>query len=550
MMEVVRLTNLGNLTLKNLLQLDKTYAENAGLKRQKLGELWGSEETMDGFQELFSSYHSEAIFFIAREEGNYVRTDGFLGATSHLSSATPELIEKFEQLGLVKVSKEDKLLENIVQDIQRDEYANPAKHIRKITVELTGLCNLKCKHCYRGGSREGEYGLPADQIKEALEPILRAGVDSITFTGGEPTLRRDDLLDVIDYASQFLELKGVSVEEKLQHRYGTPNPTVEYVLKTDGYIRMRGKLMEQLSMSKDELMTGDWNICDENFPEDVEEMVREQAQFSLKYAKEPSTFNLDSICVLSNAFFEDQRDFVKRLKSYGNVSMQTSLDSYDEETTDRNRGKKGVFAKVRNLVDVSKEEGFDLSIQGHNINGRKNGEAKASYSELHGKVLIRDSEGMLQLGNAVQEDFETRDTMSSNNHIGALSPANRHGDGWCKGFTRPDTLHIRPTGNVGNCLYAYAVPEEFGNLISTPMADIVNGMQDTNVYQMFKDGRIEQYQHELDKSLFPKTFSKSCEPLILTLTYGMIKERLVAQGVENPVQRANQEVARMYKFTK
>lgn len=30
----------------------------------------------------------------------------------------------------------------------------------------------------------------------------------------------------------------------------------------------------------------------------------------------------------------------------------------------------------------------------------------------------------------------------------------------------------------------------------------------------------------------------------------MIKERLVAEGVENPVQRANQEVARMYKFVK
>lgn len=549
-MEVVRLTNLGNLTLKNLLELDKTYAENAGLKRRKLARLWGSQEVIDGFQELFSPYHSGEDFFVAKKGDNYFKKDRFLRATSP-SSATPELMEAFEQMGLVRVVNEDKPLEDIVADIKRDEFANPAKYIRNATVELTGLCNLKCRHCYRGGSREGEYGLPTEEVKKALEPLLRAGIRHITITGGEPTLRRKDLLEIIDYASQFLELNGVSVEERLQYKYGTPNPTVEDVLKTDRYVNLRKQLMKQLSMSKDKLLAGDWNICNENTPEDVEKFLREHAEWDLEYARKPSDYNLDSVGVLSNGFFDDQRELIRTLKSYGNISMQTSLDSYDEQTTDRNRGRKGVFVHVKNLVEVSKEEGFDLSIQGHNINGRKNGEAKESYNYFNEKVRVLDIEGMLQLGNAVQGDeFETRNTMSSHNYIGGLSLANRHGDGWCKGFTRPDTLHIRPTGNVGNCLYAYAVPDEFGNLHQMSMAEIINGIQDTKVYQMFKDGRIEQYQHELDKSLFPKRFSKSCEPLILTLTYGMIKERLVEQGVENPVQRANEEVARMYKFAK
>lgn len=549
-MEVVRLTNLGNLTLKNLLELDKTYSENAGLKRRKLSRLWGSQEVMDGFQELFSSYHSGVDFFVAKDGDNYVRADRFLGETSPLSSATPEIMQAFEQMGLVRVTKEDKPLEDIVADVKRDEFTNPAKYVRKVTVELTGLCNLKCQHCYRGGSREGEYGLPAEKVKEALEPLLRAGVKSIMFTGGEPTLRRDDLLDIIDYASQFLELKGVSVEERMQHEYGTPNPTVEDVLKTDRYVRMRTQLMKQLSLPKDELRAGDWNICNENTPEDVEKMVRSQAQCSLEYAKEPSKYNLDSISVLSNAFFEDQRDFIRRLKSYGNVSIQTSLDSYDEQTTDEHRGRKGVFQKVKSLVEISREERFDLSITGHNVGGKKTKQARDNDKYFNGQVALMEFDGMLQLGNAVQGDYKTRDTNSSNNRIGALSPSKRHGDGWCKGFTRPDELHIRPTGNVGNCLYAYAAPSEFGNVNTTSMPEIINHMQESQVYQMFKDGRIEQYQHELDKSLFPKAFSKSCEPLILTLTYGMIKERLVAQGVENPVQRANQEVARIYKFIK
>ena len=544
-MEVVRLTNIGNLTLTNLLGIEKKYGENAQLKRNKLAKLWDSEEDMSTFESMFSSYHTRSPNqVIVRDGESYFIRNGLFGKDTPIDPNTSEVIERFSQMGLVDFSAERRTLNEIISDIQKDGYANPAKYVRGITVELTGLCNLVCGHCYRGGSRKDEYGLPADEIKEALEPLLRAGIGSITFTGGEPTIRRDDLIDIIDYASQFLELKGVSVEDKLIHEYGTPNPTVNDVLKTDRYVRMRQELMTQLSLPKDQLMAGQYNICDENTPEDVEEMVRSQATWSLEYAKKPSDYNLDSIGVLSNGFFGDQRELVRKLKSYGNVSMQTSLDSNDEATTDRNRGRKGVFAKVGSLIQISKEESFDLSLQGHNLDGEQ-----GSRDDYEG-IRMFSIDGMLQLGNAVQGDYETRDTRSSTNYIGSLKSSNRHGDGWCKGFIRPDKLHIRPTGNVGNCLYAYAVPGEFGNLRSSSMAEIVNGMQDSEVTQMFRDGRIEQYQHELDKSLFPKTFSKSCEPVILTLTYGMVKERLVREGVENPVEMANQEVAKTYKFMK
>ncbi len=532
-MRVARLTNLGNLTLKNLLKLDKEYGENAEVKRSKLRKLWTSDGDMDAFQEFFSSYHSHYPKPVVAEDGE--------------EDHTPAL-QRFGELGLVRFEERRDTLEGTVSDIQRDEYKNPAKHVRSATVELTGLCNLKCKHCYRGGSREGEHGLPTEEIKKALEPLLRAGIGYIMFTGGEPTLRRDDLVDIIDYASQFMELKGVSAEERLQYEFGKPNPTIDDVLKNERYTKLREKLMEQLTLSRDDLRAGEWNICNENTPEDVEEMVRSQAQWSLEYARNPSTHNLDSIGVLSNGFFDSQRELVKRLKSYGNVSMQTSLDSYDEATTDGNRGREGVFAHVKSLAKVSKEEGFNLSVQGYNMGGRQTPEAEKAYEKLNKQLHILDIEGMLQLGNAVQHKFKTRDTRASNNRIGDLSSSKRHGDGWCKGFTRPDDIHIRPTGNIGNCLYAYAVPEEFGNLREQSMTDIINGIQDTGVYQMFKDGRIEQYQHELDKSLFPRRFSKSCEPLVLTLAYGVIKERLIEQGVNNPIQRANKEVARIYKF--
>ena len=69
-------------------------------------------------------------------------------------------------------------------------------------------------------------------------------------------MRKDDLLEIIDYASQFLELKGVSLEERMTRKYHKLNPTIDDVLKMKYYQDLRGKLMDQLSWSKEELIGG------------------------------------------------------------------------------------------------------------------------------------------------------------------------------------------------------------------------------------------------------------------------------------------------------
>jgi hypothetical protein len=382
--------------------------------------------------------------------------------------------------------------------------------------------------------------------------LLRAGINHIRFTGGEPIVRQKDLLGIVDYASRFLELKGASIGEKLKHKYGTSDPDVEDVLKTENWIRIKRRYMAQLASPRSSIKVGYPNICDENTPEEVENMVRDLAQEYLDITKRPQYAHTDSIGILTNGFFDNQREFVGFLKSYGNVSLQTSLDSYNEETTDRNRGRKGVFAHVKSLLEVCVQEGLELSIQGHNLKGGENKATGQNYDYFNDQVYVLNTEEMFQLGNAVQGNFKPKETGRSHKYIGRLSPVNSPKNGWCDGFTAPETLHIRPTGNVGNCLYAYAVLEEFGSLHKKTMAEIVNGIQDSRVYQMFKDGSIVTYQHELDTSLFNREFSSSCEPIILTLTYGMIKEKLIGQGVrvKDAIQRANKEVAKLYKFIK
>jgi len=78
-------------------------------------------------------------------------------------------------------------------------------------VALTYRCNLACRFCYAGCTctkREDLEGeMTTDQVRRVLR-ILRhdAQVPSVSFTGGEPTLR-DDLVDLVAYARAELDLR-------------------------------------------------------------------------------------------------------------------------------------------------------------------------------------------------------------------------------------------------------------------------------------------------------------------------------------------------------
>ena len=79
-------------------------------------------------------------------------------------------------------------------------------------------CNQKCLHCYAAGEKLGkteelttsEWKLIIDKLKSALVP-------SITFTGGEPTLRAD-LCELVEHAKWFvtrLNTNGILLTKSL-----------------------------------------------------------------------------------------------------------------------------------------------------------------------------------------------------------------------------------------------------------------------------------------------------------------------------------------------
>lgn len=70
-----------------------------------------------------------------------------------------------------------------------------------VTFELTYGCNLKCVHCYNPTHRALPYELTTFEICEILNQIADLGVLTVTFTGGEPSVR-PDIDDILRHARQ------------------------------------------------------------------------------------------------------------------------------------------------------------------------------------------------------------------------------------------------------------------------------------------------------------------------------------------------------------
>lgn len=552
MVQHIRLTNLGELALENILGIDRKYAENAERKKQKMARLWGDNGEIEAFEKIFGwdeTYDPSTIVF--KEGNSYYKQTRV--EKERLPDEVCKHFKKFRKYGMVVERETSKPYGKIARMQKRASKTNPIKDVDSATVELTGLCNLRCMHCYRGGSRGDEPGMPIEEIKKALRPLLMAGISHIMITGGEPTLRRKELIELVKSLSENMVSVGATMEERMIHEYGKPNPTVEDVLMTPNYRRMRRELMEQLLLPRERLIAGDWNICNENTPEDVENLLRGNAKNTLEYQKEGSYSNskTDKISIMSNGSFDKPRELVRTLDSYG-ATMQCSIDSFNGHKLNRNRGMQGLFGRLKDLTKIAKKERFDLHFFGHEIGGTKTRRERENEQFFNRSTPTKTFPGFLIIGNSAKNKLPKIEGFRGYATFGSLTPEGDEKVSWCDGFTEPGTIVIRPTGVVGNCNLGYAIPEQFGNLRIQTMAQILNNIQNTRIYKMFKDGRVERYQHEIDTSLFPGKFSRACEPMIVTLAYGITKERLMEQGMkENEARkRANLDVARKYGYQK
>ncbi|MBU1172937.1 MAG: 4Fe-4S cluster-binding domain-containing protein [Proteobacteria bacterium] len=71
----------------------------------------------------------------------------------------------------------------------------------QLVIQFTDRCNATCPQC---GMRVTEdfprSQLKSDQVTKLIDAAVSKGIRSLSFTGGEPFLRKDELIPLIRYA--------------------------------------------------------------------------------------------------------------------------------------------------------------------------------------------------------------------------------------------------------------------------------------------------------------------------------------------------------------
>jgi len=105
------------------------------------------------------------------------------------------------------------------------EYANKMKAPHRMDLMISSMtkdgkwnCNQKCIHCYAAGQEKAETKeLSTDEWKKIIDECRKQFIPQLTFTGGEPT-KRKDLVELIQYSKWFvtrLNTNGVLLTEEL-----------------------------------------------------------------------------------------------------------------------------------------------------------------------------------------------------------------------------------------------------------------------------------------------------------------------------------------------
>ena len=127
----------------------------------------------------------------------------------------------------VKIAYGEEVKEDIGL-ISINDYAKYMKAPHRMDLMISSMtknncwnCNQKCLHCYAAGQEKANVQeLSTRQWKNVIDKCRKIGIPQITFTGGEPTLRKD-LIELIDYSKWFvtrLNTNGVLLTEELSEQ--------------------------------------------------------------------------------------------------------------------------------------------------------------------------------------------------------------------------------------------------------------------------------------------------------------------------------------------
>lgn len=122
--------------------------------------------------------------YIARKDG---KTYYILPAKLSTEIRSKEVDKLDHSLKTFLASKDILIEDNCIEDTRYCPFVNKNAEYNgfRLFIQLTGNCNLKCKHCFLGGSSNCKNYYTLDAIRKLILDAVRLGIRYIDLTGGE-----------------------------------------------------------------------------------------------------------------------------------------------------------------------------------------------------------------------------------------------------------------------------------------------------------------------------------------------------------------------------
>jgi len=106
----------------------------------------------------------------------------------------------------------------------------------RLHFEITGICNLRCRHCYNASYLDQLRELSTLEVKQILDKAKKIGCRTFAFSGGEPLCRKD-IIEIIKYAGDpvIILTNGYMITDKLLNQISEIDKTIEFRVSWDGY---------------------------------------------------------------------------------------------------------------------------------------------------------------------------------------------------------------------------------------------------------------------------------------------------------------------------
>lgn len=117
------------------------------------------------------------------------------------------------------------------------------QRFKRLHLEMTGFCNLRCKHCYNSQYYKEE--LSTSQIFKIIDLGKRLNFKNYAFSGGEPFTRKD-LLKIIEYCPEpiILLTNAYLIDDEMLEKIAQSKKIIEFRISWEGFegqLKLRNK---------------------------------------------------------------------------------------------------------------------------------------------------------------------------------------------------------------------------------------------------------------------------------------------------------------------